>query len=49
MAAGEAVILENQIRQPLGDGEAFVLAVGDWLQESRADVLPIEVGDPGPL
>src|SRR5262249_55208454 len=30
-------------------GEAFVFAVGNWLQKSRADVLPVEIGDPAAL
>src|ERR1044072_4191938 len=49
VAAGEVVVIPNHIGQPFGDGEAFVLAVGNWLQNPGADVLPIEIGDPAAL
>jgi hypothetical protein len=36
--AGELVILPDHVRQPLGDGEAFVFAVGDRFEKPRAHV-----------
>src|ERR1044072_2890844 len=49
VAAGEFVVIPNHIGQPFGDGEAFVFAVGNWLQKPGADVRPIETGDPAAL
>src|ERR1051326_6983792 len=49
VAAGQAIVLENQIGQPLRDRESLIFAVGDRLQKSRADVLPVVVGNPAAL
>ena len=39
-------MLVDHIRQPFRNGEAFVFSIRNRFQESRADVLPVEVGDP---
>ena len=44
VAAGELVILADHFGESLGDGEAFVLAVGHGIEEALADLLPIEWG-----
>ena len=49
MAAGDSIVFVDQAGQPLGDRKAFVFAVGDRLQEARADILPIVLGDPAAL
>src|SRR5918994_4713266 len=49
MPPGYAVVLKNELGQPFRNGEAFILAVRDRLEEARSDILPIMVGNPPAL
>src|SRR5713226_10114536 len=49
MPAHQPVILVNHVRQPFGDGEAFVFAVRHRVQESLPDVFPVMLRDPAAL
>src|SRR3954453_15052490 len=45
----QAVVLLHDVRQPLRDREALVLAVGDRPQEARPHVGPVVLRPPAPL
>src|SRR5687767_8671810 len=49
VAARLLVVVHDQVRQELGDGEALVLPVRDRLQETGANVLPVVLRHPAAL
>src|SRR6266481_8187631 len=49
VSSRQSIVFIDKFRQPFSNSKAFVFAVGNRLQESRSDVLPIMLRDPASL